>query len=650
MMADSDTDSEASVPRYNPKRPYVTWLNHEDGSSGIYTPIHGDPEERVGFIPSFAMPDSLEPSPASLNEVFLPDSLLARWAKSTNAYAKRHAKPEEEGGKKPMEVDIADILRFIAFIMYTGVVRLPNRVDYFRSRDNAQWPWHHLVTLTRAKFLFMWRYFHMTEEAIEEEVVEEEDEDDSDDEEDERGIQTIDDDISTTSVDSEDEVPLTSLFQEEEEEEQPPPPPTEDKVWYHKVEEFVNWINKVSQRLCRHPGSTLSIDEMMKRFKGRSKDTHRMKHKPIKEGFKFWALCDSSTGYCYSYFPAGRWSEKTNIKNTVMRLVETIPRRDVLKYIVTMDNYFTLGSVLAATREANVGVIGTARNRRGDFPPPPLKAVTDKRFNTLYLMNDKTRNFLVGRWLDNSDVLMVSTVHTGEESIARVRRRPRENAINKSNIKMVWGSKPSALIKIPKMIDDYNHWMGGVDRCDQLISYYRSNLRCRRTWMPMFLHCIDIMRVNCFVIVRHWATLQKRKKPKQKDFVMDLIETLNTRATAMSFQTTRTRGAGGGNAAETTFTTPPPTSGGKKRCRIYGSSPQLPACRFTGTRADHCVVIKEKGTQIRCTYCAYLSKRHQRIGTPDQQVTPIRRVRRSCHWCKEFLCKEHFGPFHGWEE
>jgi hypothetical protein len=40
MMADSVTDSEASAPSYNPKRPFVTWLNHEDGSSGEYTPVH----------------------------------------------------------------------------------------------------------------------------------------------------------------------------------------------------------------------------------------------------------------------------------------------------------------------------------------------------------------------------------------------------------------------------------------------------------------------------------------------------------------------------------------------------------------------------------------------------------------------------------
>jgi len=30
------------------------------------------------------------------------------------------------------------------------------------------------------------------------------------------------------------------------------------------------------------------------------------------------------------------------------------------------------------------------------------------------------------------------------------------------------------------LIDDYNHWMGGVDVVDQQVSYYHPNLCCRR--------------------------------------------------------------------------------------------------------------------------------------------------------------------------
>ena len=50
-------------------------------------------------------------------------------------------------------------------------------------------------------------------------------------------------------------------------------------------------------------------------------------------------------------------------------------------------------------------------------------------------------------------------------------------------------------VKIPQIINDYNHWMLGVDLVDQLIAYYRPKIRCRCTWMPLFLHGADIIRV-----------------------------------------------------------------------------------------------------------------------------------------------------------
>ena len=47
--------------------------------------------------------------------------------------------------------------------------------------------------------------------------------------------------------------------------------------------------------------------------------------------------------------------------------------------------------------------------------------------------------------------------------------------------------------------------MFGVDLVDQLIAYYRQKIRCRRTWMPIFLHGTDIIRVNSYVLYKETA-------------------------------------------------------------------------------------------------------------------------------------------------
>ena len=56
---------------------------------------------------------------------------------------------------------------------------------------------------------------------------------------------------------------------------------------------------------------------------------------------------------------------------------------------------------------------------------------------------------------------MVMTMHTADETVSCVRKKPRVNAVNKANLNRIWGDSFARMIEIPKLIDGYNHWMGG---------------------------------------------------------------------------------------------------------------------------------------------------------------------------------------------
>ena len=42
----------------------------------------------------------------------------------------------------------------------------------------------------------------------------------------------------------------------------------EQEKWYYKAKFMLDWVNRFSQTHCIHPGFDISIDEMMKLFKG----------------------------------------------------------------------------------------------------------------------------------------------------------------------------------------------------------------------------------------------------------------------------------------------------------------------------------------------------------------------------------------------
>jgi Transposase IS4 len=112
-----------------------------------------------------------------------------------------------------------------------------------------------------------------------------------------------------------------------------------------------------------------------------------------------------------------------------------------------MDNYLTLPTVLTESRQQNVAVIGTARNRRG-WLPAEYKKIDDERFNLWYVWHHDD-NYLNCRWVDNNVVNMVTTLHTGDKTIVRQRRRPRPTQTNRRNIEGVWGTNAVTSINIP---------------------------------------------------------------------------------------------------------------------------------------------------------------------------------------------------------
>ena len=76
-------------------------------------------------------------------------------------------------------------------------------------------------------------------------------------------------------------------------------------LWFRKISPMVDYVCKVSKSLIFCLGTILSLDEMMIRFSGRSLQTHRVKNKPIGEGYKFFVLATSS-GFIVNFTPDGQ--------------------------------------------------------------------------------------------------------------------------------------------------------------------------------------------------------------------------------------------------------------------------------------------------------------------------------------------------------
>ena len=58
-------------------------------------------------------------------------------------------------------------------------------------------------------------------------------------------------------------------------------------------------------------------------------------------------------------------------------------------------------------------------------------------------------------------------------------------------------------IRKPVVVEQYNQFMGGVDRSDQLLSYYGFAHRTVKWWRRAVFHLLDMAVVNAYVLHTH---------------------------------------------------------------------------------------------------------------------------------------------------
>ena len=62
--------------------------------------------------------------------------------------------------------------------------------------------------------------------------------------------------------------------------------------------------------------------------------------------------------------------------------------------------------------------------------------------------------------------------------------------------------KTGEVIRKPLMIDQYNHYMGGVDKCDQYKSNYDIERKSRKWWKKVFLRMFELAVINSYIVYR----------------------------------------------------------------------------------------------------------------------------------------------------
>ena len=302
--------------------------------------------------------------------------------------------------------------------------------------------------------------------------------------------------------------------------------------WYWKLEPIVSEI----RRNCHQnmtPPSWFAVDEIVIPFTGRSVHTIKIKNKPMKEGYKMWLF--GFNGYvCDFLFHSAIYglegSKKSGLKakqidplqpvqlaptfQVPYLLCQRLSKRHLdRRHLVFLDNLFLNINLAHTLLAINVGCIDITRKNATGVPVAITQAKDENRLlvwnSIIVVIIDFCLCFV---WQDNNAIIGITTafsLHREDDRVAINRHQPKATSTNADITWPVFGGFYEKILEIPKVIDDYNHHMNGVD----ISSHLRHQFTClqsreQRNWRPIFYVLLDTCINDAYLL---WKRNQDSK-------------------------------------------------------------------------------------------------------------------------------------------
>lgn len=293
---------------------------------------------------------------------------------------------------------------------------------------------------------------------------------------------------------------------------------TRDEARYrdHPLRKVLPLHNHMKQRCLElyQPLPQLSIDERMVKSKARSHFRQYVRNKPTKWGFKYWVISDP-TGYTLDFdLYCGKHRAQPLSSNglTFDVVMELVKPYHFQGYQVFMDNFYTSPTLVQELLLVGIRSTGTLTTSRRGVPPDVVQMKAALKHSSVargtgYYIREPTSPIVYVCWRDRECVTLISTAHPGHQE-GTAKRRSKDST----------GQCVTLDVPLPSVVKQYNTFMGGVDKSDQLISYHRMTRQTKRYWKTIFYHLFEVAVTNAFILFKLSRIADGKKFPTESRF------------------------------------------------------------------------------------------------------------------------------------
>lgn len=297
----------------------------------------------------------------------------------------------------------------------------------------------------------------------------------------------------------------------------------------HKIQALLDHLDAKFRKLY-YPGQNIAVDESLLHWSGRLSIAQKLTNKAAQIGIKSFELCESATGYLWSFivyasadkttgsdgqieqYDLNEMDETGDVDDVGSRQPDCYKAEVVYKlssslfgkgHTLVIDNLYNSPLLARCLKVNKIDVLGTLRTSRA-FVPESLQSVTKDKLRVGEIVYSLTKDLSIIVWRDSNLVSVISTYHNVDVGA-------KEKHGN-------WRFKPQAVL-------DYSLLMGGVDKKDQLLSAFPLERVRNQVWYrKLFRRLFNVSILNSFIIFRH-----NNEKISQRVFRTTLAEEMIAR-------------------------------------------------------------------------------------------------------------------------
>lgn len=250
-------------------------------------------------------------------------------------------------------------------------------------------------------------------------------------------------------------------------------------------------------------GQDIDGDEQGIPCKGRHSAIQYNKDKPYKWFFKVYALNDAETAYMSNFYLfRGKDTARIQGVSASAYPIYYLTRPEMYHnkwHVCNIDNYFNSLPLLKLLYADKIHTNGTMRANR-------VKSTVSLYFDKKGVNKGNRGDMKCHKLCDNAYI----TSWVDKRSVNMLHSFPTNKNITTRASKDGNGKYVRTNVARPTVIQHYNKGMGGTDKFDQYMSYYRTSVKTKKWPHPVIFHFLHASIVNAWILYKTKYKLQKQ--------------------------------------------------------------------------------------------------------------------------------------------